>query len=301
MIRINLLKGPSRHAGPAVGKILLIAVIVVAVGAAGAALWMWGPAMIAAITPAPKTAEKQDAAPVIASVNSSLVRDVVREVAGERRALPGAAQRIPYAELSITEKINYEMRFAANVAELLDRTVPPGVGLHAFEANNFQAVYAAGIAPSKELVQGMLASLKAQKVSLLPKPLTVVTPGAAGGFKFTVTGTVDFGLSPADSLIVPPFTVAGEVPAALREMTKLAKENAITIVKAPARVSSETVGAYSRQLYQWTGQGPYKNFVKFLLRMRQAGQVCAFKRLAVSALSPASVKIESQVLVTTRQ
>lgn len=305
MIRINLLRKPGRPGRErgGMGKIILIAVLIIAFAAAGGALWMFRSAIITAIAPAPKQAASvnQETAPST-YINKNLVKDVVKEVSESRRTLSGnGGPRVPYDELSVLEKINYEVLFARNVVELLDKTVPVGVGLHALESDNFQAVYAAGIAPSKELVQGMFAALKAEKVTLLPKPLTLVTPAAAGGLKFAFTGKVEFGLSPADSLIDPPFTVAGDFPGALKAMVRIAKENSITIIKAPAHMSSETAGAYSRQVYQWSGQGSYKNFVKFVMRMCQARQLCAFKRIAVNAQSGASVKIESQVLITTRQ
>jgi hypothetical protein len=304
MIRINLLKGPGRPARQpgGMGKIVLIAVLIIAVGAAGGALWVFRDTILRLAVLAPKKEPVVKQEPTSSTyANKDLVRDVLKEVSESRRTLSGSGgPRVPYDELSVLEKINYEVLFAKNVVELLDKTVPSGIGLHALESDNFQAIYAAGIAPSKELVQGMLGALKAEKVTLLPKPLTLVTPSATGNLKFAFTGKVEFGLSPADSLMDPPFTVAGDFPGALKAMIRIAKENSITIVKAPAHMSSETTGAYSRQVYQWSGQGSYKNFVKFVMRMHQARQFCAFKRISVRALSGSSVKIESQVLITTR-
>jgi hypothetical protein len=305
MIRINLLRKPGRpgRQGGGMGKIVLIAVLIIAVGAGGGALWMFRSEIFTRGAPAPEkeSAVKREAAPLV-SPQQDFVKDVVREVNDARRELSGNGRlRLPYDDLSFSEKINYEVLFAKNVLELLDRAVPAGIGLRSLESDNFQTIYAVGIAPSKDLVQNMFATLKAEKVTLLPKPLTLVTPNGTGGFKFAFTGKVDFGFSPADSLMDPPFTVAGDFPGALKAMVRIAKENSITIVKAPVRVSSEMSGAYSRQAYQWSGQGSYKNFVNFVMRMHQARQVCAFKRISVSAVSAARVKIESQVLITTRQ
>ena len=305
MIRINLLKRPGRPGRQpgGIGKIVIVAVLVVAVGAAGGALWMFRSAIFTRGAPAPEKENtvKQEAAPSTYP-QQDFVKDVVKEVNDARRELSGNGKlRLPYEELSFSEKINYEVLFAKNVVELLDRAVPAGIGLRSLESDNFQTIYAVGIAPSKDLVQTMFAALKAEKVALLPRPLTLVTPNATSGFKFAVTGKVDFGFSLTDSLIDAPFMVAGDFPGALKAMVRIAKENSITIVKAPARVSSETAGAYSRQVYQWSGQGSYKNFVKFVMHMYQARKFCAFKRISVSALSRASVKIESQVLITTRQ
>jgi hypothetical protein len=229
------------------------------------------------------------------------VKDVVREVSGAHRTPSGGISGLPYDELSFSEKIGYEVLFAKNVVELVARAVPAGIGLHALEADNFQTIYAVGIAPSKDLVQSLFVTLKAEKVILLPKPLTLATPNASGGFKFAITGKTEFGLNPADPVVTAPIAANQDLPKVLQALQQTARENSIAFVKSPAHVSSEKVGPYYRHLYQWSGQGSYKNFVKFVVRMSQAGQFCSFKRVSVTALSPASVKIEAQILITTRQ
>jgi hypothetical protein len=282
------------------GNIVLVAVLVIAVGVAGGALWMFRSAILRLAAPVPKqeSVVKQETAP-LTSPKEDIVNDAIREVNNTRRTLSGNG--LPYEELSFSEKINYEVLFAKNVAELLARAVPAGIGLHALEFDNFQTIYAMGIAPSKDLVQRMFATLKAEKVTLLPKPLTLVTSNGSDGFKFAFTGKAGFGLNPADPIIATPTIGNKDLPGVLQALERAARENSIAIVKAPTKVSSENVGAYSRNLYQWSGQGSYKNFVKFVMRMSQAKQFCAFKRISVTALSGASVKIESQVLITTRQ
>jgi hypothetical protein len=296
-------QGRPGHRGRGMGKIMLIAVLVVAVGAAGGALWMLRTSIFGAGAPAPKQeyAVKQEPAPA-ASPKEDIVKDVVREVTGARRTPFGnGISRLPYEELSFSEKIGYEVLFAKNVTELIARAVPAGIGLHALEADNFQTFYAVGIAPSKELVQSVFATLKAEKVTLLPKPLTSATPNASGGIKFAFTGKAEFGLNPADPIVSAPIAANQDLPKVLQAFERTARENSIAFVKAPAHVSSDKVGPYYRHLYQWSGQGSYKNFVKFVVRLSQAGQFCAFKRISVTALSPASVKIEAQVLITTHQ
>jgi hypothetical protein len=306
MIRINLLREPQgkpRRPRRGMGKIILVAVIVIAVGAAGGALWMFRSAIFRAAAPAPKKdyAVKQEAAPSTYS-REGMVEDVVKEVsdAGQKLSSSGMLS-LPYEELSFSEKINYEVLFAKNVVELLGRAVPAGIGLRSLESDNFQTVYAVGIAPSRELVESVFAALKAEKVTLLPRPLTMITPNGRDGFKFAFTGKPEFGLNLTDSIMDAPFIADRDLPRVLQAMERSARENSITIVKGPVQVSSEKVGAYYRHLYKWSGQGSYRNFVKFVMHLYQARQFCAFKRISVNAQSGASVKIESQVLITTRQ
>jgi len=69
-----------------------------------------------------------------------------------------------------------------------------GIGLKSLEVDNFQTVYAAGVGPSKDLVQEMLASLKNEKLTVLPPPYSLSSPTAMKAFASPFLQT-EFGLN----------------------------------------------------------------------------------------------------------
>ncbi len=174
MIRINLLnerQAPAMHVPRGLGKILVVAAIAVAAAAAGGALWTFR----ASLLPKPGPREKQEitvnaAAAPSTFAKSGMLEDVVKEVSdvGQKISADGIL-RLPYNELSFTEKIDYEVLFAKEIVELLGKAVPAGIGLRELDADNFQTVYAVGLAPSRELVESVFSTLKANDVTLLPR------------------------------------------------------------------------------------------------------------------------------------
>jgi hypothetical protein len=306
MIHINLLKEPhakfgAPRRGP--GKIILISFLVVIAGAAGGALWMFRAVVFRAPAKQPKQeyVVKPEAAPSTYA-RDYVVEDVVKEVSDTRRKLSSEGiLNLPYNELSFSEKINYEVLFAKNVIELLGKAVPAGIGFRSLETDNFQTIYAVGVAPSRELVETVFAALKDANVELLPKPLTLISPNGKAGYKFAVTGKAEFGLNLRDSIMDAPELSNGDLPKVVRAFERTAREQSITLTKGLSRVSAEKVGAYYRHVYQWSGTGSYKNFVKLIVRLYQTRQFCAFKHIAVNASSGSTVTIDSQVLVTTRE
>lgn len=299
MIRINLLR--KRHAGTGaglgnIGKIIGIAAAAVIVVAAGGVLWTFRAALIPPAPPQQKqetVAQKEPASS--APAGPGMLTEVVREV---REEGGGAAAGPSYNDLSFDERIAYEFLFAKNVLELMDRAVPAGVGIRTLEADNFQTVYAVGLAPSRALVEGLFASLKAGKVSLLPRPLTQIAPNGGDSYRFAVTGRVKFAPDPAAGVSLP---LNGDLPRALQAFEKAARENSISIVKKPSKASTEKVGGCCRYLYQWSGTGTYRNFARFVDYLCQTRQAFAFKRISLTAASGPHVAIESQVIVTTRE
>jgi hypothetical protein len=307
MIRINLLRKPldeprREHLGR--GKSIGMAVaVVIVVAAAGGAVWMFRSSLF----PGAPSHEKQETgvkpeAASFAPAAAGMVRDVVQEVTAEgKNASAGGRLDLPYNDLSLSEKIGYEVLFAKNVMDLLGVAVPAGMGLRSVESDNFQTLYAVGVASSKELVEGALETLRSRNVALLPRPLTQITRNGADGFKFAFTGKVEFGLNLRDPITGALLPANGDLPRVVAAFERAAKENSITIPKGLTHVSIEKAGAYCRHLYQWTGAGSYKNFVKFVDRLHQAGEPCAFKRILLTAVTGAKVAIESQIIVTTRQ
>ena len=306
MIRINLLKEPpakhkkkSRNLVP----VLIVIAIVIVVAGAGGMFWKYRSVLI----PKPQVKEtsqyavKKESAPSTYS-QQYIVEDVVKEVSDANQKLTKSGMlSLSYGELSFAEKVNYEILFAKNIAELLGRAVPGGIGLRSLEADNFQTLYAVGLGPSKDLIQSMVATLKNERVEILPPPYSFIKPNDGKSFKFAFSCKLEFGLNLADPIIDAPFAPKEDLPAQLASFEKAAKENGVVVTARPKQVSSEKVGGYYRNYYQWTGNGTYKNFVKLIMQLYQANTKCAFKRISLVALSGANLKIESQILLTTRE
>jgi hypothetical protein len=134
-------------------------------------------------------------------------------------------------------------------------------------------------------------------VSLLPRPLTQIAANGGDGYRFAVTGKVKFATDPAAGVSLP---VNSDLPRALQSFEKAAKENSISLATKPSKALVEKVGGCYRHLYQWSGTGSYKNFVRFIDQLYQTRQAFAFKRISLTAASGANVAIEVQVIITTR-
>jgi hypothetical protein len=307
MIRINLLKeAPSaKHRKKRINlvPVLIVAAAVVVAGGAGAALWKFRSALI----PRTRTAEapmyevKKESAPSTYAQHH-IVEDVVKEVSDANQILTKSGMlTLPYGELSFAEKINYEILFAKNIADLLGRAVPGGIGLRSLDAENFQTLYAVGLGPNKDLIQGMVTSLKADGVEILPPPYSFIKPNDGRSFKFAFSCKLEFGLNLTDPVIDAPFAPRDDVPSLLSAFEQFAKENGIAVTGKPKQISSEKVGGYYRNCFAWTGNGSYKGFVKLVMRLYQANAKFAFKRISLVAMPGSNLKIESQILLTTRE
>jgi hypothetical protein len=305
MIRINLLREPSakrRKKRINLVPVLIVAVAVVAAGGAGTVLWKFRSALI----PRPHKAEapyvvKKESAPSTFAQHH-IVEDVVKEVNDANQKLTKSGMlTLPYGELSFAEKINYEILFAKNIADLLGRAVPGGIGLRSLEAENFQTLYVVGLGPSRDLIQGMVGELKTSGVEILPPPYSFIKPNDGRSFKFAFSCKCEFGLNLTDPVLDAPFASKNDLPAVLVTFERFAKENGVAVAARPKQVASEKVGGYYRTCYQWTGSGSYKNFVKLITRLNQTSAKCAFKRISLVAMPGGNLRIESQILLTTRE
>jgi hypothetical protein len=147
----------------------------------------------------------------------------------------------------------------------------------------------------------MVTSLKSERVEILPPPYSFIKPNNGKSFKFAFSCKLEFGLNLADPIIDAPFKSKEDALSQLSAFTQAAKESGITVAGLPKQISSEKVGVYYRTCYQWSGNGSYKNVVKLIMQMYQTNTKCAFKRISLAALSGANLKIESQILFTSRE
>jgi len=307
MIRINLLREPkasARRKIPAhLGRTIAIIAGVAVLAAGGGAVWKFRAALI----PKPRKAETADYTVNKESAPSTyaqhdVVEDVVKEVSDANQKLTKSGMlSLSYEELSFAEKINYEILFAKNIADLLARCVPSGIGLRSLEVENFQTLYMVGLGPNRDLIQTMVASLKNERVEILPPPYSFIKPNDGKSFKFAFSCKPAFGLNLTEAVIDAPFPPQADQPSQVSDFEQYAHESGIVLSAKPKLVSPEKVGGYYRMCYQWSGNGTYKNFVKLITRLYQANAKCCFKRISLIALTGANLKIESQIIFTTRQ
>jgi len=298
MIRINLLrkqfKGRKTAAG-GVGTIITIIVAAVVVAAAGGAIWTFRGALFFG---APSK-EKQETGPrQAAAVGAGTLGELISEKGGTAGASPtGAVADVSYNDLPLGERVGYEVLFAKNVMDLVGKAVPAGVGIRTLAVDDFQTVYAVGLAPSRALVEGLFVSLRNNNVDLLPKPLTRILPNGDDGFRFVITGKPAFGHDRAGA----PLPSSGDAAAAVREFEKAAKEASISFVKKPVGISAEKAAGCVRHVYRWSGRGSYRDFVGLVDGLYRSRQRIAFKNFSLTAGNGSNVAIESQLIVTTRE
>jgi hypothetical protein len=310
MVRINLLKYSSVagiHGGNFPRRALIAACIAGGIGIlafAGLRGYAWlGVHREKAAPPQELRVVKPELAPSTYT-NTNMVEEVVKEVNDSRLKLRETGMLgLPYEQLSFAEKINYEFLFAKNVCEMLSRTIPAGIGLKSLEVDNFQTVYAAGLGPSKDLVQEMLASLKNEKLTVLPPPYSFIKPNGHEGFRFAFSCKTEFGLNLTDPVVDLALAAVGpreSLSGVLKSFSRIAKQSRIAINKGPDLLASDKVGNYFRGVYQWSGVGSYKDFVKLVGAMYSEKLPCAIKHCSLTAQTASKVKIESQIVVTTK-
>ncbi|HEX7510854.1 MAG TPA: hypothetical protein VF335_06110 [Chitinivibrionales bacterium] len=311
MIRINLLKNASekrRPRGRIARKIAVFAAVAICVVAlSGGGLWgyrTWVTARKATVKAEDKRVVRQDLAPS-SYTGANMVEEVVKEVNDSRLKLrESGILDLPYEQLSFSEKVNYELLFTKTVCEMLSRIIPGGIGLKSLEIDNFQTVYAVGLGSSREIIERMLGALKQEKVTVLPPPYSFIKPAGKDGLRFAFSCKTQFGLNLIDPLVDGALTrlpSRAVEPDVIEEFEKIAKKSRVKLTGKPTHVSTEKFGNYYRSIYQWTGVSSYKDFVAFVLSVYDAKLMGAFKRCALAAQTAAAVKIESQIVITTKE
>ena len=310
MIRNNLLKNaaekrrPRKRGSTVVLRAAGIAACAILVTLGGIGGYKWYAARRGPAKPEVKQLPLQGPAPS-SYASANMVEEVVKEVNDSRLKLrESGVLDLPYDELSFSEKINYELLFTKNVCEMLSRIIPRGIGLKSLEMDNFQTVYAVGIGSSKGMIEEMLTSLKKEKVTVLAPPYSFVKPAGKDGFRFAFSCKTQFGLNLTDPLVdgsLARLPSRESLPEMLDALMKVARQNRVMVTKKPRQVSTEKIGNYYRFIYQWSGVSSYKDFVKFILGLYDAKVLGALKRCDLMAQSSQVVKIESQIVVTTKE
>ena len=237
--------------------------------------------------------------------NSNMVEEVVKEVSDSRLKLrESGVLSLPYEQLSFAEKINYEFLFTKNVCEMLARTIPGGIGLKSLDIENFQTVYAAGIGPSKDLIHEMLMSLKSERLTVLPPPYSFIKPNGRDGFRFAFSCKTEFGLNLTDPFVdlsLASILSRERLPDVLASFSRIARQNRCSITKGISLVSTDKVGNYYRSVYQWTGAGAYRDFVKLVAGLYAEKIPFAFKHCSLVAQTATKVMIDAQIVITSKE
>jgi len=250
-----------------------------------------------AATPAPSPFK-----PSTYSDKSSIVEEVVGEIGSERAAKSNQRQNIlPYTDLSFLEKVNYEVLFAKNVFAMFSRAVPAGIGLKTLEIDNFQTLYAVGIGNTRELISSTFIALKSEKLELLPKPFSYITPNDGEGYRFVVTCKIANGLDLADPFQANDYLPSrDDLPIITRKVKTIAQKDSVFFGE-PKQLDAERIGLYGRFRYQYSGTTTYNNFVKFLLSLHTEKVVCAFKKIDMKARNGSEVTVDTEVLFTVKE
>ncbi|MFP4240812.1 MAG: hypothetical protein ACLFTW_02470 [Chitinispirillaceae bacterium] len=299
MIRINLAKSNSKGAFNQKTQKVLIAVVslVLVVGAATSAFLFFKKdtpqQKVNASAPVDSTAPKPSS-----HIRTDMIENVVKEVGSDRSV---KKLNVPYKDMTVAEKINYEVLFGRNALELVGRSVLSGIKLKTLEVENFKTIYAHGLGSSRELVSEMFTNFKSEQVEVMPQPLSYIKDDPIG-YKFVITCKPKFGLGeltdPFQALDHLGFKEALSVH--LEDFSRIAKENDVKFRSSPRRISVERTGSYRRVVYRAEGQTTYRDFNQFVLALYNEKVPCAFKKISLAAKSGTTVNVVAEVLFTTK-
>lgn len=206
----------------------------------------------------------------------------------------------PYAEMSFNEKINYEIRFAKNICDLLNRTVKTGVDFKSIQARSFNSFNGTGICDSKEDIINLLRLLKNEKVEILPKPHTLIKK-TGDGYHFSVSCITEFGYDHG-----APFSVGTDdlpeyedLEFLLKKIMNTAEDDKVSISSGPKRLDASFRGDFRQFRYHISGLSTYPNFVAYVSNLYKREIPCAFEMFKITALNEMTVQIEADIVFTT--
>jgi hypothetical protein len=246
---------------------------------------------------------KKTAAPKPSSlVRSNMAEDVVKEFDNEAHAAAAASKiSVTYAEMTVAEKINYEVSFGRNAFEMVTRCAPPGTKLKTLEIENFQTIYASGAGASREMVQEMFAAFRKERGELLPKPLSHIRDGDKGGYQFVITHKPLFGTEPnAPFQAIDYIEFKGGLQVSINKFSKMAGANGVKLTSAPVQASVEKAGQYRRFVYKASGVSTYQSFRKFVLALYGEKVTCAFKKVTMTPIKDEQVRVNMEILFTVK-
>jgi hypothetical protein len=308
MIRINLAKNaqakPKKEFKIPRGVIVFLIVLI------GAAVLVEAFILVRPLINKPAVVLKtpiQTSGPAPSSiVKSAMVEDVVQDADTKSDKLDTTSGylHLPYLQLSLQEKINFEAVFAKNICELLARAVPEKIGLHTLEFHDYKTVYAVGLGSSRELINEMFSALKKEPVTVMLPPYSFIKPNQGGGYRFAVSCRIEWGLKINDPFV--DLSLAGlpyreSLRQTIKDLDMLARASKVDLYGTLNRDSAGVDGSYQRFLYQVKGTSSYVAFTQFLKNLYDKRMYCAFKDLTLTASDGAQVSFSGNVIITTKE
>jgi hypothetical protein len=232
---------------------------------------------------------------------SAVIEDVVQEQdeSGELLRQNGVLE-LPYEQLSMAEKINYEILFAKNLCEILSVTVPSGIGFRTLSAKGFNRIEGVTFTSSRELITGMLTSFKERRIEPLPKPSSVIRKMEAG-YQFAFVAEVRSGLNLREQFIdmeLGHLAVRDNLPFMMKKLEYVARNSSLTMSGKPQKLSEQAEGRFLKARYVIKGDVSYENFVRFVNGLHEERIPCAFEEFKLSAKSREVCSFEANLLFT---
>ncbi len=306
MIRINLLKQPAARKTKKRKLSLRFFIIPGSViGFAVVCVGLWWTLKTLALFSAKEKAQEvvRDDYTPSTFASTQAVEDVVVDVTDAKDKLSRRGLlKLHYNEFSILEKINYEIHFAKNVCDLLGKAVFPGVDFTAIKVHSFNTMQGTGVTRSKEDVVRLFEALRREHFELLPKPDTKIT-SREGGFAFVVECRLELPLNLEDPFLIDADNVADrdDLDMLVKRVVDVAKEAGVQIGTSPSFLASSSEDDYRLHRYHITGRSSYTTFTAFINSLYARRIPCAFEMFKLTALNSTTLKIEADIIFTTKK
>ena len=314
MIRINLANtsGVSKKGGRGqkdkspIGKFLLVLLLLFAAGGGGYYYIMhiapqegYGPLAAFLPPPVPKPGATPATMPS-SQVRTQMAENVVRETGDDTRA--NNKLNMPYADMTMAEKINYEALYARNVFDMVTRNAPPGIAFKTLEIDSFQTLRASGRGLTREMVREMFTAYRNERGELMPRPQSYIRDDVPNNFRFTITFQTRFGLDAKEPFqALDHLTFRQALPNHVGNFTRLAAANNYKLQSAPVQASVAREGEYRRVIYRASGMSTYRDFHKFVLALYNEKVPAAFQKITMTPIRDEQIRIEVEVLFTVRE
>jgi hypothetical protein len=310
MIRINLLKNAS-YAAARERRLPVKAIAAVAGVMVFLAICIGGMVLLKPLLarrPAPvvmRAPIKAEGQPPSTFVKSKTVEDVVNDADTKSDVIDTASGylNLPYNQLSLQEKINFEALFTRMVCEMLVRDVPGSIGLTSLTLSDYRTVSATGIGSSRALVNGMFESLRRERLDFMPPPRSFIRP-YAGGFRFEFVCRIKWGLTTIDPFVdmsLSNLPYRESLSATVKEFEKRCRASGVALHGRPELETSDLTGPYPRFVYHINASASFVQFTRLLQSLYDARMQCAFKELSLKAADESQVSIAATIVVATKK
>jgi hypothetical protein len=302
-------KAPKSGGGGSVGPILIV-LLLLAAGGGGAYYYITYMKPEAAAVKAdqqvaktlPPPVPKGDKKTVMPSsqVRTNMVEDVVKEFADNEAAARNKLD-VPYDQMPLAEKINYEALFARNVFDMVSRCMSPGIRLRSLEVSNFQTISASGVG-ARIMVEEMFTAFKSERGEVLSKPYSYIKDGEGGNYAFMITQKPKYGLQVSDPFqALEHITFKEGLALTLKHFSRLAGDCNFKMSAAPSQLSVEKAGDYRRVVYKAVGMSTYADFHKLVRTLYNEQITCAFKKISMVPVKDEQIRVTAEVLFTVRE